>query len=158
MLVMVMPALKYHTRKYRIDQLKGLVDLFSNFRAGQDNFAADEDKKNNLWLHHAIDETREQLRFVRAEVVMFTSKTLKANRKFDVARAHNILNLEVGEFGIEAKLLDNTSILPTSKLAIVFGLCTGYDHLARSEDESGRLWIADTHDHCSETLRMYISK
>jgi len=56
--------------KHRVDHFKGLVNLFSNFRASQDNFAADEDQEHDLRLDHSVDETREQLRLVRAEVVM----------------------------------------------------------------------------------------
>jgi len=56
--------------KHRVDHFECLVNLFSNFRASQDDLARDEDEQNNLRLDHSVDETREQLRFVRAEVVM----------------------------------------------------------------------------------------
>jgi hypothetical protein len=56
--------------KHRVDHFKGLVDLLSHLGASQDNLAADEDQKHNFRLDHSVDETREQLRLVRAEVVM----------------------------------------------------------------------------------------
>jgi len=56
--------------KHRVDHFEGLVNLLSNLGASQDNLAADEDQEHNLGLDHTIDETREQLRLVRAEVVM----------------------------------------------------------------------------------------
>jgi len=56
--------------KHRVDHFEGLVNLFSNFRASQDNLATDEDQEHDLRLDHPVDETREQLRLVRAEVVM----------------------------------------------------------------------------------------
>lgn len=56
--------------KHRVDHFKGLIDLFTDFRTGQDNLATNEDQEDDLGLDHSIDETREQLRFVGAEVVM----------------------------------------------------------------------------------------
>jgi len=56
--------------KHRVDHFKGLIDLFSDFRTSQDDLSTYEDQKHNLWLDHSVDETREQLRFVRTEVVM----------------------------------------------------------------------------------------
>lgn len=44
-----------HTVQYRVDHLESLVDLLSNFRASQDNLAADEYQKHNLRLNHTID-------------------------------------------------------------------------------------------------------
>jgi hypothetical protein len=98
------------TCKSRIDLLESLVDLLSDFGAGENDFAADEDEKNNLRFDHAIDETREQLRFIRTEVMMPAGKTLKTDGKLDVAGADNVLDLEVGELGVETKLLDDSSI------------------------------------------------
>jgi len=97
--------------EHRVDHFKGLVDLLTDFRTGQDNLAADEDQKDNLGLDHTVDETREQLRLVRAEVVMARSKTLQADWELDVTGADNVLDLEVRELGVESKLLNNASIL-----------------------------------------------
>jgi len=98
------------TSKSRIDLLESLVDLLSDFGASKNNLPADEDEEDNLRFDHAVDETREQLRLVRAEVMMPTCKTLKTNRELDVARANNVLNLEVGELGVEPKLLNDSSV------------------------------------------------
>lgn len=141
------------TRKHRVDQLKGLIDLLTNFSASQDDFSTDEDQEYDLRLHHAIDKTGEQFRFVRAEVVVATCQTLQADRELDVARADDVLNLEVREFGIEAQLLDDTSVFPRGQLGIILGFGTGHDHLARSEDQRSGFRFADTHDHGSKTLR-----
>jgi hypothetical protein len=140
------------TTERRVHQLKGLVDLFSNLGACQDDLATHEDKQDNLRLDHAVDETRKQLGLVGAETVMLRAETLKTNGKLDVARTDNILDLEVRELGIEAQLLDDASILARSKLGVVFGLCASHHHFARSEDESGSLWVANTHDHGSKSL------
>src|SRR5271163_4111689 len=97
------------TRKSGVDGLKRLINLFANLGASEDNLATDEDQQNDLWFDHAIDEAREQFRLVRAEWMMFGCKTLKTDGELDVAGADNVLNLEVGEFGIEPKLLDDAS-------------------------------------------------
>lgn len=64
------------TLKHRIDHLKGLIDLFSNFRTRQDDLAADKDQEHDLGFDHSVDQAREQLRLVRAEVVMAGRKAL----------------------------------------------------------------------------------
>lgn len=141
------------TLKHGIDHLECLVDLLSHLGTGEDDLAADEDKKHNLGLNHAVDETGEQFRLVRAEVVMARSETLQANGELDIARADNVLDLEVRELGIEAKLLDDTGVLAGRKLRIILRLGTGDDHLARSEDQGSGLGLTNTHDDGSETLR-----
>lgn len=141
-----------HTRQHRIDQLESLVDLLSHFGTGQDDLARDKNQKHNLRLHHAVDQTREQLRFVGAEVVVTAGQTLQANRELDVAGANDVLDLEVRELGIEAKLLDDARVLARRQLRVILRLGTGDDHLARGKDQSGGLGLADTHDDSSETL------
>jgi hypothetical protein len=37
-------------------------------------------------------------------------KAFQADWEFDIARADNILNLELSEFGVKAQFLDDTSI------------------------------------------------
>lgn len=140
-------------RKHRIDQLKCLVDLLTNLRASQDDFTGHEDQEDDLGLHHPVDQTRKKLWFVRAEHVMTARQTFETNGKFDVARSDDILDLEVGEFGIEAELLDDTRVLPRSKLAVIFRLCTGNDHLARGKDEGGSFRLTNSHDDGRETLQ-----
>lgn len=124
----------------------------SNFSTGQDDLARDKDQQDNLGLDHAVDKTRKQLGLVGAEVVMARCETLETNRELDVATAHDILNLEIGELGIETKLLDDTSVLARGKLAVIFRLCTGDDHFTRSEDECSCLGLTNTHDYSGETL------
>ena len=140
------------TGKHRVDHLKRLIDLFADLGTGQDDLAAHEDEKHNLGFDHTIDKTREQLRLVRAKVVMTASKAFETDRELDVAGADNVLDLEIGKFRIEPKLLDDTSIFARGKLRIILGLCASDNHLARSEDQSCSLWFADTHDNGRETL------
>lgn len=87
--------------EHRVDELEGVVDLVTDFGTREYDLAAHEDQQDNLRLDHAVDETREQLRLVGTEVVVSRSETLEANGKLDVARAHNVLDLEVGELGVE---------------------------------------------------------
>lgn len=100
-----------HTLKHRVDHFKSLIDLFSDLRTGQDNLAGNEDEENNLRLDHTIDKTREQFRFIRTEIVMARCKTLQTDRKLDIARADNVLNLEIRKLGVEAELLNDARIL-----------------------------------------------
>jgi len=144
-------------RKRGVDQLEGLINLFSDLGTSQDDLAAHEDKQDNLGLDHAVDETREQLRLIGAEVVMLRRKTFQTDRELDVARADDVLDLEIGELGIEAQFLDNPSVLARSKLRVIFRFGTSDNHLARSKDESGRLGIANTHDNSRESLRVVLS-
>ena len=141
------------TGQDRVDHLKGLIDLLANLGARQDNLTADEDEKDNLRLDHTIDQTREQLRFVRAEVMMTRSQTLQADGELDIARSHNVLNLEVGELGVESKFLDDPSVLARRQLGIVFRFRSSHHHLTRGEDERRRLGLTNSHDDRSETLK-----
>ena len=129
-----------------------MVDLLANLGSSEDNFAADEDQKDNLRSDHTIDETREEFWFIGTEVMMLAGKTFKTNRELDVARADNVLNLEVGELGIETELLNDSSIFARSQFRIILGLGPGDHHLAGSEDECSCLWFTDTHDDSGETL------
>jgi hypothetical protein len=108
------------TLQHRVYHLEGLVDFLADFGASEDNLAADEDKKNDLGLDHAVDETGEQFRLVGAEVVMARSQTLKSNGELDIARAYNVLNLEVGELRVEPKLLDDARVLARGQPTVVF--------------------------------------
>ena len=138
--------------EHGVDELEGLVDLLADLGTGQDDLAGNEDQEDDLGLHHTVDETREELGLVGAEHVVTAGKTFKADRELDVARSDNVLDLEVGELCVEAELLDDTGVLARGKLAVVFGFGTGYDHLARGEDQGGGLGLTDTHDNGRETL------
>ena len=144
-------------REHRVDELKGLVDFLAYLGTSEDDLARDEDEQHNLRFHHTVDQTREEFGLVGAEHVVATCQTLKTNRELDVARADDVLDLEVRELGIEAELLDDTRILAASKLAVIFGFRTSNNHLAGSEDQRGRLGLTDTHDDGSETLRVVLS-
>ena len=105
-----------------------MVNLLADFGASQDDLPAHEDEEHNLGLHHSVDETREELRLIRREMVMTGSKTFETDWELDVARTHDVLNLEIwyevsrqchsvqasklptGELGVEAQFLDDTSI------------------------------------------------
>ena len=44
-----------HTVQHWVDHLEGLVNLLSNFRASQNNLAADEDEEHDLRLNHTVN-------------------------------------------------------------------------------------------------------
>ena len=44
-----------HTVQHWVDHLESLVNLLSNFRASQDNLAANEDEKHVLRIVHTLD-------------------------------------------------------------------------------------------------------
>jgi len=67
-----------------VDRFEGLIDLFTDLRAGNNNFSTDEDQQNDLWFDHSIDKAREEFRFIRAERMMLGSKTLQSNGELDV--------------------------------------------------------------------------
>ena len=47
--------------QHRVDVLEGLVDLLSHLGAREHDLSRHEDEQHDLGLHHAVDETREQL-------------------------------------------------------------------------------------------------
>jgi hypothetical protein len=138
--------------EHRVDEFERLVDFLTDLGTSQDNLAGHEDEEYDLGLHHAVDETREELGLVRAEHVVTACQTFEADRELDVARADNILDLEVGELGTEPELLDDPRIFAGSKAAVIFRLGTSHNHLSTREDQSRCLWLTNTHDDGSETL------
>jgi hypothetical protein len=138
--------------KHGVDHLEGLINLLTDFGTSQDNLATHEDQEHNLRLDHTVDKTREQLRLVGTEVVMARCKTFQTDWELDVARTDNVLDLEIGELCVEAKLLNDTCILARRKLRVIFRLSTSNDHLARCEDQGCSLGFTDTHDDGRETL------
>jgi hypothetical protein len=141
------------TLKNRVYHFEGLVNFLSDFGTSQDDLATDEDQKNNLGLDHSVDQTREQLGLVRAEVVMARCKTLQTDRELDITGANNILDLEVREFCVESKLLDDTSVFARRQLGIIFRFGTSNYHLARGKDQSSGLGLTDTHNDSGKTLQ-----
>ena len=91
---------------------------------------------------------------VTAELSVAVRKALKTNGDLYIAAAHDVLNLELGELGVEAELLDDACVLARGEARVVLGLCAGDDHLARCENEGSRLGVADTHDDRGETLKV----
>jgi hypothetical protein len=138
--------------KHRVDHLESLVDFLAHLGASEDDLAADKDEEHNLGLEHAVDQAREEFRLVRAEVVMARGKTFQADWELDVARTDNVLDLEVGELGVEAKFLDDACILARGKFGVIFRLGASHHHLARSKDEGCGLGVANAHDDGGETL------
>lgn len=139
----------------RVDELEGVIDLITDLGAGKDDLAADEDQEHDLGLDHTVDQAREQLGFVGTEVVMARSQTFETDGELDIARTDNVLDLEVGELGVEAELLDDTGVLARGKLGVILRLGTCDNHLAGGEDQSGGLGLADTHDDSGKTLGVY---
>jgi len=91
--------------QHRVDELECLVDLFTDFGTREHDLARHEDQEHDLRLHHAIDEAGEEFRLVGAEHVMARGKTLQTNGKLDITRPDDVLDLEVGELGIETQFL-----------------------------------------------------
>lgn len=89
---------------------------------------------------------------VTAELPVAVRESLQANGELDVTTADDVLDLEFRELCVEAELLHDAGVLAGRETRVVLGLCTGDDHLARGEDEGGRLRVADTHDDGRETL------
>ncbi len=97
-------------------------------------------------------------------------EAFKTDRKLDVARADNVLDLEIHELGIETKLLNDSCVF-TRRQARVFEAKTSVSsrhktlreptilrfgtsdyHLAGSKDQSGSLGLTDTHDDGGKSL------
>lgn len=104
-------------RKHGIHEVESLVDLLTDLRAGEHDFAGDEDEQDNLGLHHAVDETGEEFGLVGAEHVMPAGQAFETDGEFDVARADNVLNLEIREAGGEAQLLNDSRVLSCGEFA-----------------------------------------
>lgn len=58
------------------------------------------------------------------------------NRELHVATINNVLDLELGELGVGAKLLDDTRVFAQRQMHIVFRPCTSDDPLARYKKEA----------------------
>jgi hypothetical protein len=87
-----------------------------------------------------------------------TCQAFKTDGKLDVARTHDVLDLEVGELRVEAELLNDASVFSAGKLAVVLGLCACDDHLTRGEDQGSGLGFTDTHDDGGETLGVVLAE
>lgn len=83
---------------------------------------------------------------------MAVCKTLQANGELDITAAHDVLNFELRELGIEAQFLHDTRIFTRRQTRIVLRLRARHDHLARCKDEGGSLRISNTHNDSREAL------
>jgi hypothetical protein len=114
--------------------------------ASENDLSRHEDEKYDLGFDHTINEPREKLQrgqlesseqdtrttylwLITAKLSVAVRKTLQANRKFDVAAADDILNLEFRKLGVKAKLLDDARVLARRQARVVFTLSTSHDHL-----------------------------
>lgn len=138
--------------QHRVDHLERLINFLSHFRTSQDDLATDEDEKHNLRLDHTINEAREELRLIRAEVVMTRRKAFKTNWELDIAGADNVLDLEIRELGVKAELLDDSCVFARRQARVVLRFGTSNHHLAGSKDQCGSLGLTDTHNDSGETL------
>jgi len=84
---------------------------------------------------------------------MTVRQTLKANGEADIARTHDVLNLELTEASFKSKLLNNAGIFSTGETTVVFTFRTCDDHLPRGKNKCCRLWFTNTHNNGRETLR-----
>ena len=53
--------------------------------------------------------------------MMLGSKPFQSNGELDVAGAYDVLDFEVGEFRIEAQLLNDAGVLAAGQFRIIFG-------------------------------------
>ena len=80
-----------------VDVVESLIDFLPHLGSGQHNLPRDEDEEDNAGLHHAVDETGEELGFVGAELAVREDQALEADGELDVAGTDHVLNLEVFE-------------------------------------------------------------
>lgn len=121
--------------------------IFIVLGTGDDNFAGNKDKHDNLGLENPIYEPRKTLRIVRGTPRRLAErmKSLKPDRKFDIAGCHDVLNLEILELCRNPYFLDDSGVLPRRNFRLLFAFGAGDDHLARGEDESGGSGFPDSH-------------
>ena len=139
--------------QHRVYVLKGLVDLFAQLCACQDDLTRDKDQQDNLGLDHAINEPWKKLWLIRGVMAVRKGKALQPNGKLDVAAPNDILDLKVGEAGRKAELLDDAGILTSRQSRKLFALGACDDHLARGKDQGRGLWIADAHNDGRKSLQ-----
>ena len=64
-------------------------------------------------------KTGKELRLVRAKVVVTRRKAFETNWELDIARADNVLDLEIRELSVEAKLLNDTCVFTRRQARIL---------------------------------------
>jgi len=88
----------------REDVLNRLVQLAAILRSGKNNLSTDEDEQDDFGIEHAVDQAREQLGFVRAELLMVLVEALEHQWEANVARRDYVLNREAQELHGEPNL------------------------------------------------------
>lgn len=78
---------------HRIDQIEGLVDLFSDLGARQHDFARDKDEQDHLGLDHTVNETGKELRLVRRVNSVAVGETLESDGKADITAVRMRISL-----------------------------------------------------------------
>lgn len=96
--------------------------------------------------------TATHLWLIRAESTVTEGQPLEPDGELDVAAPDDVLDFKLGELGVKPEFLDDASVLPRGETRVVLGLGAGDDHLARGENERGRLGVSDTHDDGCESL------
>lgn len=114
----------------------------------KNNFPWHKNQKHNPWLHHTVDQTRKQLRFIAwnitdqlqykwyfislislqnrtsylgkpAKLLVSQNQALQPYGETHITTANHVLNLEVEKLGWEAKLLYHAGILSCSKARLL---------------------------------------
>jgi hypothetical protein len=101
---------------------------------------------------HCKSGTAERDYTYTRKITMRKGQALQSNRKLDIARCDNVLDLKVGELGREAKLLDDACVFSSGKSREFFVFGSGTHHLARCKDECCCLWLTNSHNHSSKAL------
>lgn len=134
------------TLQNRIDILQALLNGLSVFRARKHDLTVDEYQQHHARLHHAIDQTGKQLRFVRTELLVHLVQFLQPNREAQIDGGHQILHLELEEFHVVAELLDDASEFSSAQMGVTLVASSGANHLAGAEDQRRAARLTDAHD------------
>ena len=92
------------------------------------------------------------LGLITAELTVTVCKPFQTNGELDITATDDVLDFEFRKLGVKAKLLNNASILARCQPGVVLRLRARDDHLARRKNQGCSLWIANSHNHCGETL------
>jgi len=111
--------------------LEGLLDALLVLRSCQYDLSANENEEDDFWRNHAIDEPWEDLGFVCAVLEMAAAEPFEGDGELHVARANDVLNLEVLEAHLEADALDPLGIDARSLLALLHRFGPSAHHLTR---------------------------
>mmetsp|Transcript_4710 Transcript_4710/g.13535 ORF Transcript_4710/g.13535 Transcript_4710/m.13535 type:complete len:450 (-) Transcript_4710:281-1630(-) len=142
--------------EHGVDLLKRLVYLLPLLGTRQHHLATHKDEQHNLRLGHPVNQTGKQLGLVGAEHAVARRQPLQPNGKLDIAASHHVLNLELLETHWISQLLQDTGKLARRQPGHVLRFRSRAHHFAGRENQGRGLWLTDTHDHRSETLRIVL--